>query len=355
MSNKLRWGVLGAGHIAKVFCNAMRFSKTSTLKAVASTQAQRAVELGEFSGLSPRIEYGYEHLLQSDDVDAVYIANLNHQHYPWALASLQAGKHTLVEKPIALNEYELVHLMRVADQEKKLLMEGFMYRCHPQLDHLRSHIDKQTIGEIKLVQASFGYQAVFDPQSRIFRQNVGGGALYDVGCYPTSLAIYLLNILTNETLTHQGLEQHLQVEGIIGATGVVEAGDMRFQLSNGTMIHLQTSIIEELPNQVILEGTQGRIMLKTPWLPSSPCRFSDTTLALSTVFSPAELMIETWDEKSSSLCIEQVDADRDLFTYEIDHFAESVRQCHSSKVPLKDSLANIKLIERWHREIGVDL
>ena len=150
MCQKLRWGILGTGQIAKVFCNAMRFSETSELRAVASTEAWRADKLGQFSGLSPRVEHGYENLLRSHDVDAVYIANLNHQHYPWALASLQAGKHTLVEKPITLNEDQLHHLHLVAQQNQRILMEAFMYRCHPQLDHLRSHIEKETIGKVLL-------------------------------------------------------------------------------------------------------------------------------------------------------------------------------------------------------------
>ena len=351
MNNKLRWGVLGAGQIAKVFCNAMRFSKTSELKAVASTQFQRGLDLSQFSGLSPRVEQSYTDLLQSSDIDAVYIANLNHQHYPLALASLRAGKHTLIEKPITLNEKELVHLVSVAEQEKRLLMEGFMYRCHPQLDRLRSHIEKQTIGRIKVMRASFAYQATFDPQSRLFSKDFGGGALYDVGCYPTSLAIWLSNILTKEKFPHSVTDQHFEVQGRIGSTGVVEAGVMHFQLSNGTKIQLQTSIIETLPSQVILEGSEGRITLKDPWLPSSPCRFADTPLTLNTVFEPAEFIIEQWNENKPTSQVEKIEVDRDLFTYEIDHFVGSIENLSSNKIPLQDSLANIRLLEQWRSSI----
>ena len=347
MNQKLRWGVLGAGQIAKVFCNAMRFSETSELRAVASTDPRRALELGQFSGLSPRVEQSYAHLLQNHDVDAIYIANLNHQHYPWALASLQAGKHTLIEKPITLNETQLNHLLHVAKQEQRLLMEAFMYRCHPQLDHLRSHIEKETIGKINMMNASFGYKAAFNPQNRLFQKAWGGGALYDVGCYPSSMAIWLSGILTKKRLPNSINTECFKAKGKVGTSGVDEEAELCFVLNDGTLIQLQTSIVRELPNQVILEGSHGRIIVKDPWLPSSSCRFADAPLALSTMFSSSELLIEQVEGDKSIFNIERIDVDRDLFTYEIDHFAEIVTQRSPSKVPLQDSLANIQLLEHW--------
>ena len=347
MCQKLRWGVLGAGQIAKVFCNALRFSETSELRAVSSTDPQRALELGQFSGISPRIEHSYDSLLRSHDVDAVYIANLNHQHYPWALASLQAGKHTLVEKPITLNEEQLHHLHRVAKQEQRILMEAFMYRCHPQLDHLRNHIEKETIGKINMMSASFGYQAAFNPQNRLFQKAWGGGAIYDVGCYPSSMAIWLSGILTKNDCPQSIKVGRFDVKGRIGPSGVDEEAELCFVLDDGTLIRLQTSIVRELPNQVILEGSHGRIIVKDPWLPSSSCRFADAPLALNTVFSPSELLIEQVEGDKNIFNIERIDVDRDLFTYEIDHFAEIVAQRSPSKIPLQDSLANMQLLEHW--------
>lgn len=181
----LRMGILGAARIALGgIIPAAQRGEAVEVAAVATRGGSKRAALRE---LAPRAEVfeDYEALLHSDTVDAVYIPLPNSLHVEWSLKALQAGKHVLCEKPFALNVAEAQKAVEAARGANLTLMEGFMYRFHPQIRRLGELAREGMIGEVRQVIAEFGHR-VDDPEDVRIIGSLGGGALSDVGCYCVS-------------------------------------------------------------------------------------------------------------------------------------------------------------------------
>jgi len=182
----LRWGVLGAAWIAgRAVLPAIAASDNGRLVAIASRDAQRAIDMAApYRGV--RVSDSYEALLADSEVEAVYIPLVNSEHKTWTIRALQAGKHVLCEKPLATNAQDAEEMAAVALTSQRLLMEGFMYRFHPDtlafVDELSDPIH---------VHANFGFK-VADRANHRLQGDLGGGALLDVGCYTVSAARWIL-------------------------------------------------------------------------------------------------------------------------------------------------------------------
>ena len=190
--NKIRWGVLSTAKIGREkVIPATQVSDTGVVTAIASrdlAHAQKSVA----SQLGIEKAFGsYEELLADADVDAVYIPLPNHMHVPWTLRAIEAGKHVLCEKPIALTAVEAQELVDAAAAHPQLkVMEAFMYRFHPQWLTARQLVRDGRIGELRTIHTDFSY---FNDDPRNIRNKVemGGGALMDIGCYPISLSRFI--------------------------------------------------------------------------------------------------------------------------------------------------------------------
>ena len=180
--------MLGAADIAdKALLPAMRAAAGSEPLAIASRSPQRAQALASRHGV-PRVHATYDHLLADPDIDGVYLPLTNDAHRPWTLRALAAGKHVLCEKPLALNSAEAEEMAAAAGAAGRLLMEAFMYRFHPQMRMLASSLGGRSV---RHVHAAFGFH-LRDPENYRARSELGGGALYDVGCYCIDVARWLL-------------------------------------------------------------------------------------------------------------------------------------------------------------------
>jgi predicted dehydrogenase len=188
MAEKIRWGILGCAAIAeKAFIPAIKKSKQAELVAIASRHPERArLWAGRF-GLKK--SYGsYEELLSDGEIQAVYNPLPNHLHRPYSIQALRSGKHVLCEKPLALNAAEVQEMFTEAERNNRVLMEGFMYRFHPQMTKTMELIHEGAVGQPLLVRSAFTF--VFDRDRSNYRWSpeMGGGALYDVGCYTINAA-----------------------------------------------------------------------------------------------------------------------------------------------------------------------
>ncbi len=187
MTAKLNWGVLTTGVIARKFVTDLRQSRTGRFTAVGARQLPEAEKFArEFGGA--RAHGGYEALLADPEVQAVYLGTPHPLHEKWAVKAAEAGKHILCEKPLALDLAGALRIIAAARQHGVLLMEAFMYRCHPQTLKLVELVRSGAIGEVRLIRASFNVICGFDPEHRMFKRALGGGAILDLGCYPVSFA-----------------------------------------------------------------------------------------------------------------------------------------------------------------------
>ncbi len=183
---QVRWGVLGAAKIAREHLTpAIHLSASGVLAAVASTNADRAAALA--APYAARSIVGYDALLADPHIDAVYIPLANSEHVPWTLKALAAGKHVLCEKPIALNAAEIDSLIAARDAAGRLCAEGFMVTHHPQWTRAREIVASGELGALRQVDGAFTFFNA-DPANIRNRADVSGGALRDIGVYPTVTA-----------------------------------------------------------------------------------------------------------------------------------------------------------------------
>jgi predicted dehydrogenase len=186
MADRIRWGVLGAAWIAgRAVIPAIQESRNGRVVALASRRPEAARALAAAHSIE-RVHDAYERLLEDREVDAVYIPLVNSLHKEWSERALEAGKHVLCEKPLALNAAEAEQMAAVARREKRHLMEAFMYRFHPRMRAFR-----EAARETSFVHAGFGF-SMREPSNYRARPDLGGGALLDVGCYCVDVARWFL-------------------------------------------------------------------------------------------------------------------------------------------------------------------
>ena len=182
----LRLGILGCANIAKQFTRDVSQSRDISIQAVASRDLAKAQAFANDFKL-PRAYGNYEALLADAALEAIYIPLPNSMHAEWAIRAMQAGKHVLCEKPLALNLAQVTRMFEVARQHGVMLLEAYPYWFQPQTRDLLANLSHEKIGDIRSIQASFGF-TVGNPGTNIRMQtDLGGGALLDAGSYPLSL------------------------------------------------------------------------------------------------------------------------------------------------------------------------
>lgn len=314
--SRLRWGVLGTSRIAvtKVI-PAMQRGRFTEVVAIASRDEERARSAAERLGVA-RAHGSYEALLADPDVDAVYNPLPNHLHVPWSVRALEAGKHVLCEKPVALNAAEAVTLLEAAHRRPGLkVMEAFMYRHHPQWERVRALVEGGGVGRLRSVQCTFSYHNV-DPANTRNQADAGGGGLMDVGCYGSSVARLLFG---GEPARVAGVLEHddrFRTDRFAAALLDFGRGTGSFTVS--------TQMVRYQDVQVF--GTEGAIRVEAPFNPP-PDR-------------PARLVhVRGGDEE------EILVAPVDQFTVQGDRFARAVLDDTPVPTPLDDAVANMRVLD----------
>jgi predicted dehydrogenase len=343
----LNWGLLGAGEIARVFANGLRFSKTGRAIAVASQTPGKAAALAADFAI-PKSYTAYDALLADPNVAAVYISTIHPLHAQWAIKAAHAGKHVLVEKPIAMNYAEASAMIDAALSNDVFLMEAFMYRCHPQTRRLAELVREGAVGRVRLVRSTFSFGAAFDPASRIFAKEMGGGGILDVGGYTASATRLLAGAALGRPFADP-----VQVKGlgVLGPTGVDHHAAATLQFENGILGQVVTGVACEMPVEVAAYGEEGYVTVANPWLPSSPCRTALKPLPPDTQFPAETIRIHMYRTGKTQEIV--MPADRDLYTYEADTVAQHLDDRQAPAMSWADSLGNMRLLDRWRAEIGL--
>jgi hypothetical protein len=197
----LRIGVLGCANIAKQFVRDVAQSPSVAIQAVASRDLTKAKEFAKAHGIAR--SYGnYESMLSDSALDAIYVPLPNSMHAEWAIRAMQAGKHVLCEKPLALNLAEVTRMFDVADQQNVMLLEAYPYWFQPQTRDLLACLSPQLVGEIRSMQASFGF-TLSNPSTNIrMNPSLGGGSLLDAGSYPISMIRLVMQCAPKSVMAH---------------------------------------------------------------------------------------------------------------------------------------------------------
>jgi xylose dehydrogenase (NAD/NADP) len=248
---KLRWGILGAANIAKKkVIPAIQASQSGDLVAIASRSRERAEQFAQSTGI-PTVLDNYAALLDYPEIDAVYIPLPNSEHHPWTIAAVEAGKHVLCEKPLALNAQQAAEMVAAAERAGVVLAEAFMYRHHPLVDQLLSMLHDGAIGELKIVRSSFTFCVRGTENIRLVGE-LGGGALMDIGCYGINLARLVTGA---EPISFAAIADY-------GPSGVDESfvGSLRFP--NGVLAQFDVSLKADGGDNYELIGTTGKLVVR---------------------------------------------------------------------------------------------
>lgn len=320
---KVRWGVLSTAKIAREkVIPAMQQGALCEVTAIASRNEEQAK--AEAARLNIPKAYGsYEELVNDQEIDAVYIPLPNHMHVPWTIKALEAEKHVLCEKPVALSSAEAKELLQAAQQKPHLkVMEAFMYRFHPQWRCAKKLVDEGRIGELRTIQSFFSYFNI-DPKNIRNRKEAGGGAMMDIGCYCVSFPRFIFDKEPEKVFGFAGFDPALQTDRI--ASGIMN-------FSNGTSTF--TCSTQMMPFQrVNILGTAGRIEIEMPVnaLPDKPSR-----IWLHKAGSSEEILFDAVDQ----------------YTLQGDAFSKCILENTEVPTPLEDAVSNMKVIESIFKSSG---
>ncbi len=253
MSNDvIRLGVLGTASICEKVLPAMQRCNSIQLAAIASRSLSKAQNAAAAYGI-PQAFGSYDALLNPELLDALYIPLPNSLHFPWTMKALQAGLHVLCEKPLALSAANAKTMFETSGAAGKHLQEAFMYRHHPQYEVVQKAVRDGAIGELRWLNASFCFM-LDDEESIVANPELGGGALWDVGCYPVNLASWLA----------ASIPVSISAAANIRSVDRTLAGTIAFQ--NGFVASISCSINSAEHHYAEIHGTTGSILLANPWV-----------------------------------------------------------------------------------------
>ena len=323
MTERVRWGVLGAARIAvEKVIPAMRRGERAEVIAIASRDLARAQRVAAALGI-PKVYGSYEELLADPEVEAVYNPLPNHLHVPWSVKAAEAGKHVLCEKPVGLDAGETRLLLEARDRTGVKIQEAFMVRTHPQWLGARDAVRSGRIGELRAATCFFSYFNR-DPGDVRNKAEMGGGALLDIGCYAVNLSRFVFGAEPRRVLGHVERDPGWGIDRLSSAILDFEAGQSTFTCSTQLAPYQRMQFF----------GTRGRVEVAVPFNapPNMPTRiFVDTTGFAGGRVQPLEF----------PAC--------DQYTIQGDLFSRAVRGEIEQPTPLEDALHNMAVLDAIFR------
>jgi len=313
---KIRWGIISTANIGMTkVIPAMQHGKYTEVTAISSRKLETAEEAAQKLKI-PKAYGSYEKLLADNEIDAIYIPLPNHLHVQWIIKSLQAGKHVLCEKPVTMNYQDAVDLYNDIQKFPDLkVMEAFMYRHHPQIQHTKKLILEGAIGDLKNMHSIFSYHHV-NPDNIRNKADIGGGGLLDIGCYCISISRFMFNDEPKRVSGAIQFDPNFKTDRLASAV---------LEFKNGTAtLSCSTQLIHH--QHALLFGDTGKIELPVPFTPQAD---EKTTL------------IKTADNR-----VEEIEFDPvDQYTLQGDYFSKAILDDTDIPTPFKDAVANMRVID----------
>jgi D-xylose 1-dehydrogenase (NADP+, D-xylono-1,5-lactone-forming) len=307
----LNWGLLSTARINRALIPPLQVSKRNALLAVASRSQENAEAYAKEQRI-PRAYGSYDALLTDPDIDVIYNPLPNHLHAEWTIKAVEAGKHVLCEKPLALSVNEVEAIKSAAGKHGRVVAEAFMYRHHPKTLKAQEIVQSGSLGTLKLLRGSFTFLLTREGDVRL-NPGWGGGSLWDVGCYPISYARTVLG------------EEPLEVFGwqVTGPTGIDETfvGQMKFR--NDIIMQFDSSFVIPYHSFMEIIGSDGTLNIPTPFKPGAN-----------------EKLYLTRGGKTETIKVRG----RELYIGEVEDMADAILLGKDPRVSLDDSRANVAVI-----------
>ena len=319
-NTKLRWGILGAARINQQLMPAIVEAENSELVAIASRRPGAAAEtLAKYAPQQKDVKIydNPESLLADDAIQVVYIPLANNEHAQWVLRAIEHGKHVLCEKPMALTVADIEAIETAAQKHNVTVMEGFMYRFHPQHARVKEIIDSGLIGEVRSVRSCFSYMMQPARQYRISDSIAkGSGAMWDIGCYAIHAA--RLPFYDNSPVAISAMAKHIESGADISCNGIIDFGDGKYAHFDFGFEHARRAEYEII-------GTKGGLKCHNVWA------------------KQAETPVISWWTEAGQQCQETL-ALANHFRLEVEHFSDCVINNRKPALSLEDARINCKII-----------
>ena len=308
----INWGILGFGGIGIQFANAIKETSNSKLLNIASKSGKT---FEDFKNQT------YENVIKSKDIHAIYISTLNNTHIELIKEISKQNKKILCEKPVSTSLKDLIEIKKLIDEKKIQFYEAIAYYSHPQTQEIINLINNDEIGEIQSIESNFGYKAKFKPTSRIFDKALGGGSIFDLGCYPISFVMLFAKNLEKVTIESKNLTY--------AESGVDDDATAILNYDNKFQGKIHVSIKTNLNNICIIRGSKGMIKINEPWKPGM------------------DSLIEVTNKKH--FYVKSINSKLAVYANQIEKVAESfINEKDSSNLfNIDKSLINMKLIDNW--------
>ncbi|MGV1915999.1 aldo/keto reductase [Rhizobium sp. 22-785-1] len=334
----IRWGIIGPGTIAKTFAEGVAHSTTGKLVAIATRNPDRPGLSDGFPGA--RIVSGYDALLSDAEIDAVYISTPHTGHAEWAIKAIRAGKHVLVEKPIALSAYDADAIFHEAKKAGVFVGEAYMYRLHPQTAKIVDLVKSGAIGEVRIIRSSFGFSmGSFRADHRLFANESAGGGILDVGGYPVSMARLIAGAASGQPFI-----EPTKVSGVahLGQSGVDEWASAVLKFPNDIIAEVSCSIMANQDNVLRIIGSEGRIEVPDFWFASG---HKGGVGKIDVIKGKERQTID-------------VAEDRYLYSFEVNAAGEAIRNTSQEfaypGMSWADTLGNLRVMDQWRASVGLE-
>jgi predicted dehydrogenase len=317
-SGKVRWGVLGYGSIASTAgVPAIKWSYNGELLAIASRTQEAAEEKAKEAGAA-RAYGSYEALLEDPEIDAVYLALPNGLHEIWALRCAEAGKHVLCEKTLALSLAGAARLCDAFAARRLRLVEGFMYRHHPQWRTVRSLLADRAIGNVRQLRVVLTRSRPGPEDHRW--SPLGGGALHTTVCYGVDACRFLTGVEPTRLSAFSSMGE----DG-----GVAVTMHAILEMGSGILASVAGSMVDAPEQSLVVTGSEGRITVESP-------------------FSPGWDKVTVVHERGGEIRRIEVKG-ANHFLLQVEHFARLVLEPERTALPAEDGLANAAALEALSR------
>lgn len=342
-SDRLNWGILGTGNIARQFAAGLAGSKLGQLTAVASRTQNTADEFAtRFKLPHDRAYPTYQQLMDDPSVQAIYISLPNALHHEWTIKALAAGKHVLCEKPLANDVAQAKEMFAAAKAADRLLVEAFMYRSHPLTHKVLREVRNGVVGQLRLIRSSFCYQTSNLENIR-FSKPLAGGGLMDVGCYCIDFA----RLITGQEPVE------VKATAVICETGVDDLLSGTLVFPKGIIASFTCGMRVQADNLASICGQDGYIEVPVPWKP--PVKDAKYVVGYSTPPKMDDAQKAAGQTKPNKVTPRQtftVDATGPLYGMEADAFAKAVAG-EPPAITETDSLANMAILDEMRSQIGL--
>jgi predicted dehydrogenase len=338
---QVRWGIIGLGNIALKFAEGFQYTKNAKLFAISSRSKNKLLTFKNKFQIDDNYCFvNYDSLLKCKDLDIIYIALPHSLHHEWVIKSIEKGKNILVEKPATVNFLEMENIKNNLKDKNIFFSEAFMYRYHPQILKVIDLLKNKVIGNLVSMESFFGFDALGKKKIfgiklkkkpnrnyRLYNKELGGGAILDVGCYPTSFSILIASLISKFDFSKTKV---LNKKIEIGPTGVDMNSFAELNFENNFKSTVGASLTQNLGKKTRIIGTKGELILEDSW---SPTNFS---------------LIQINGENKE---IVKTKCHNNIYSYEIDILSqcllENKKEPDFPGMTINETLENMRILDKW--------